>query len=315
MSVINVVGLAPWLPEPLSQMPWWTKPVRAERLAALRIAVGAMLLLDILAFYLPRANDFFGSGSLGSGEVFAGRLAGGSWRWSLLSGIADGEWMQGVFVLWAVAACGLMIGFLPRLSAVVAWAIAMSVHNQNFYIHNSGDNVKLIALFYLMLCPSGAAWSVGRKSASPAYVHPWPLRLLMVQLTAIYFVNGVYKLCGGDWRSGEVMHAVLNNVAWTRFAYADLPMPWFAPALMTYTTLVWELGFPLLILIPRLRTPTLILGVLFHLGTAGLLQLGMFPFYMLCLYAPLVPWENVSLRGRQRQKQFMLADETACAPA
>jgi hypothetical protein len=117
---------------------------------------------------------------------------------------------------------------------------------------------------------------------------------------AIYFVNGIYKLQGGDWRSGEVMHYVLANVAWTRFAYADLPLPPGTALAMTWTTLVWELGFPLLILVPKLRAPTLWLGVLFHLGTATLLPLGLFPAYMLCLYLPLVPWEKVGRSGPER---------------
>ena len=289
-----VVGTSPWLPEPLAQSRWWTQPVRAERLAALRIGVGAMLLLDIFCFYLPRAGDFFGAGSLGSPEVFAGRLGGSSLRWSLLGGISDGSLLYAILIAWAIAAFCLMIGFLPRASAIIAWLIAMSVHNANFYLHNSGDNVKLIALFYLMLCPAGAVWAVrtGRHPARPTYVHPWPLRLIMLQLAVIYFVNGVYKLSGGDWRSGEVMHYVLNNVAWTRFAAAQLPLPDFSVPVMTYTTLIWELGFPALMLFPRLRATTLWLGVAFHLGTALLLQLGMFPAYMLCLYLPLVPWER-----------------------
>lgn len=298
MNKPSVVGLEPWLPEPLSQMPWWTRPVRAERLAALRIGIGAILLLDILFFYLPRASDFLGTGSLGSPEVFAGRSGDGSFRWTLLSGISDSSVLYGILVVWAVSAFCLMIGVFPRLSAVLAWGIAMSVGNLNFYLHNSGDNVKVIALFYLMLCPAAAVWAVGRKaSAAPVYVHPWPLRLIMLQLAAIYFVNGVYKLAGGDWRSGEVMHSVLNNVGWTRFAYAQLPLPEIAIPLMTYTTLIWELGFPLLMLFPQLRAPTLWLGVAFHLGTAVLLQLGMFPAYMLCLYLPLVPWERFALTG------------------
>ena len=288
----NIAGLTPWLPMPLAQSRWWTEPVRAERLAAFRIGVGLMLLVDILFFYLPRANDFFGSGSLGSPEVFAGRLSDGSWHWSLLSGVADAQVLYAVLIVWAVSALFLTVGFLPRSSAIVAWGIAMSVHNLNFYIHNSGDNVKLIALFYLMLCPAGAAWSLCKKPRSPVYIHPWPLRLLLLQMVAIYFVNGLYKSMGDDWRSGDVMHSVLANVAWTRVAYAQLPLPEFAIPLMTYTTLFWELGFPLLILIPALRKPTLWLGVAFHLGTALLLQLGMFPFYMLCLYLPLIAWEK-----------------------
>lgn len=301
MTNQNVVGLKPWLPPLLAQSPWWTEPIRAERLAALRIGIGAVLLLDILWLYLPRAGDFFGAGSLGSPEVFAGRLTVG-WRWSLLSGISDPSWLYAVLIVWALAAAGLMLGIYPRLCALLAWALALSVQNTNFYLHNSGDNVRQIALFYLMLSPCGAAWSIGswwhsrdKINQPPALIHPWAVRLLLVQLVAIYFVNGVYKLMGGDWRSGEVMHDVLANVAWTRFAYADLPLPPGAVAAMTWTTLVWELGFPLLILIPKLRAPTLWLGVLFHLGTAVLLPLGLFPIYMLCLYLPLVPWEEMPL--------------------
>jgi hypothetical protein len=88
------------------------------------------------------------------------------------------------------------------------------------------------------------------------------------------------------------MHYVLANVAWTRFAYADLPFPPGTALAMTWTTLVWELFFPVLMLVPKLRAPALWLGVLFHLGTGALLPLGLFPVYMLCLYLPLVPWER-----------------------
>ena len=43
-----VDGWSPWLPWPLSRWRWWTEPVRAERLAALRIGLGVALLLDLL---------------------------------------------------------------------------------------------------------------------------------------------------------------------------------------------------------------------------------------------------------------------------
>jgi hypothetical protein len=64
-------GVNPWLPWPFNRSPWWTQPVRAERLAALRIGLAAVLLLDLLVTYLPRAADFFGPDSLGSPGTFA----------------------------------------------------------------------------------------------------------------------------------------------------------------------------------------------------------------------------------------------------
>jgi hypothetical protein len=190
----------------------------------------------------------------------------------------------------------------------VAWALALSIQNTNLYLHNAGDNVRLILLFYLMLSPCGAAWSVARwwerrtsGDDRPGYIHPWPVRLLLLQMMAIYLVNGLYKFGGEAWRSGEIMHQVLANVQWTRFSYEQLPLAPGAIAAMTWSTLVWELGFPIFVMTPKLRAPTLWIGVLFHLGTAVLLKLGMFPFYMLCLYLPFVAWEKWSpgtiLRG------------------
>jgi len=306
MSERTIVGLTPWLPRLLANSAWWTEPVRAERLAALRIGIGAMMLLDVLWTYWPQVADFFGTGSLGSPEVFAGRVATPYWRWSLLRGVSDAAAMQGVLVLWAAAAFSLMVGLLPRLSALVCWALAVSVFNLNYYLHNSGDNVRSIALFYLIFCPSAAAWSVTswwqRRSGDeqPVYISPWPLRLLFVQLVLIYFFNGLHKLTGPDWRSGEIMYHVMGNLGWTRLSSAQAPMPSLLLPVMTYTTLLWELFFPLLVCMPAVRKPALWLGVLFHVGTGVLLQLTMFPFYMLCLYLPLVPWETYVDRWRSR---------------
>src|SRR5438552_1888456 len=67
----RIVGVVPWLPWPLSAWPWWTAPVRAERLAALRIALAGFLLLDILFTYLPDLFTYFAAGSLGDPSLFA----------------------------------------------------------------------------------------------------------------------------------------------------------------------------------------------------------------------------------------------------
>ena len=38
---VRFVGVDPWLPWPLSAWRWWTEPVAAERLAALRIGLAS----------------------------------------------------------------------------------------------------------------------------------------------------------------------------------------------------------------------------------------------------------------------------------
>jgi hypothetical protein len=314
-----VVGLKPSLPGFLGRSSWWTEPIAAERLAAVRIGTAAVLLADIWWTYLPQATDFYGGGSLGSPEVFAGRLSH-SFRWSLLAGVSDQRIVLTYFAVWAAAAICLLFGIFPRLAACAAWALAVSFQNANAYIHNSGDMVRQILLFYLMIAPCGAAWSLASFRRSrlgdhrPAFIHPWPIRLLLVQLVAIYFINGTYKIAGEDWRGGDIMHRVLANVLWTRFSYDQLPHIPGTVAVMTWVTLIWELGFPILIATPRLRAPALWLGVLFHLTSAALLTLAPFPFYMLCLYLPFVPWESrCGLLGRT--SELLKAVDAAQGPA
>src|SRR5262245_23522679 len=94
MADRRIAGLTPWLPWPLSRWRLWTEPVRAERLAALRIGIALVLLADILTTYGPHVNDFYGPDSLtriGDRDVFASHIRGETrppaWYWSLWRGL------------------------------------------------------------------------------------------------------------------------------------------------------------------------------------------------------------------------------------
>jgi hypothetical protein len=303
MSERTVVGVQPALPGSLGRSAWWTEPVRAERLAALRIGIAAVLLLDVLGVYLPNASDFYGAGSLGASEVFAGARRARVGSWSLLAGTDDPGILRAALIAWAVSAGLLLVGLASRLAAAAAWALSISFLNLDPYIHHAGDTVRIIILFYLMLTPCGAVWSLdawlrrqfgGREG--PLYVAPWALRLLFVQMVVIYFFNGVFKLAGAGWREGNVLHYVLADPAQTRWSYDELPVPWWASQALTWTVLAWEILFPLLVLMPMTRVVALMMGVAFHLGIGLLIELGVFPLYMICLYLPLLPWERLGAR-------------------
>lgn len=292
MSARTVVGLKPWLPWPLSRQPCWTEPVRAERLAALRIGLACVLLLDLLFTYWPHLHDFFGRDSLGSPELFAWMTEAPSCRWSLLRGVAEPWVLQAALATWTVATVLLALGFWTRASAAVVWLLSTSFANLNAHIENAGDLLRGIILFYLMLSPCGAAWSLDhwlrrrRGADEPVYVYPWPLRLLFVQMVLIYFCNGLYKIVGDDWRSGNALYYVLGDVTIARWSYAQLPVPYVLTRLLTWAVLGWELSFPLLVCWRRTRKAALWFGVAFHVGIGLSLELGGFAPYMLCLYLP-----------------------------
>src|SRR5262249_51638808 len=79
----------------------------------------------------------------------------------------------------------------------------------------------------------------------------------------------------------------------SRWSYAELPLPDPLLRLLTWTVLIWEVSFPLLVLWPRSRTAALVLGAAFHVGIGLSMELACFALYMLCLYLPLLPWERL----------------------
>ncbi len=443
----RIVGVHPWLPWPLSGWRWWTVPVRAERLAVLRLAVGLLLFVDILYSYLPHVRDFFGPDSLGTPEMFAYLARAPKWNWSLLRGFQDPlltslaqaawfvstvvvllglwgrltaegggqhvglrralavwlaataftvfglwtrvnaasehgaslvwrapmvalglamvfwclalwrrfrseadddpwvwrwvllawagaaalagvgvwKWLAGgdhpgtpgflawtgarwhgeaavllaAMIAWVAAAFLLTVGCWTRVATIAAWALSVSFDNLNWYVNNAGDQVRTIALFSLMLCPCGAAWSLdswyarrrGRPNG-PVYVYPWPLRLLFLQMVCIYFCNGVYKVMGADWMAGASLYHVWCDLALTRFSYAQMPIPYALTRVASWTVFAWELSFPVLVLVKWTRVPALLFGVTFHLGIFATMELGGFGPYMIALYLPLLPWDR-----------------------
>lgn len=295
-----VVGLKPWLPWPLSRWQWWTAPVAAERLAALRIGLALILLCDLLLTYWPGLGDYFTAQGLGGPDLFNYYS---KWpRWSLLRGVTDISTLQLALTVWIIATVGLLLGCLTRLCAVVVWVLSASFANVNSYIDNAGDQVRTIMLLYLLLSPCGAAWSVDswlwRRLGwrrGPVQVYPWVLRLLFVQMVVIYFCNGLYKAFGPDWHRGESLYYVLGDLTLARVSFTQLPVSYMLVRLLSWLVLAWEVGFPLWIVLPWTRKPALWLGVLFHLSIWISMEIGGFAPYMLCFYLPLVPWEKYLL--------------------
>lgn len=313
----RIVGLQPLYPPPLANSPWWTMPVRAERWAAFRIAIGLAVFVDIVQTYWPVRRAIFGAGSLGDPSVFASRSALPLWNWSLLEGVTNPLILDAALMAWAASALCLAAGFWSRRAALVGWMMSVSVLNTNYFLHNGGDRLRTMALLLLAVTPCAAAWSWQARRACadgdsrPVLMAPWPIRLLLLQLVVIYFFSGLLKEKGTTWQSGEALWLVMTNAAWTRWSYAQFPVwPLLARGL-TWFTLAWELTFPLLLLHRRTRVPALLIGASFHVATGLLLKLGMFPVYALCMYAPLLPWEKLAdRRGTRAHGAESTADET-----
>jgi hypothetical protein len=297
---------------------FWREPIRAEPLALFRILVGGTMLAMLFLSYLPRLGDDIGPDGLCPLEAVEPRLDR-THRFCLLRGPQNvpyaEEWFSAATVarwrdwgntphgaltllaVWAVALVGLTLGAGTRLCALVAWALAVSFQARLFLLLNAGDRLYRHALFYLMIAPAGATWSVdswlrwrlGWQPAGAALVPPWSVRLMQIHLAYLYLHTGLGKVWDGDWGedwlSGEAIYWVLNDLAISRWSYLDVPVPMWLCKLASWGTLVFEIGFPLAVLFRRLRPWWLLAGVALHVGIFLTMEVGWFSQATLCWYA------------------------------
>ncbi len=329
---------------------FWVKPIRAEPLALFRILLGLTILGSQLTGILLSMDLTCGPEGLRPIEVSdkwiedQGRtllLRGpvslpllGKW---LPEGLAKkyprlenwlpapaqaawaewGEQLSSHYLLFGIylgALVFLTLGFRSRFMALVAALLAATFHHRLPELMNGGDALFRNGLYYLILAPSGATWSLDHLlrrrravargepiSDEPVLIEPWSVRLMQLQLCFVYLFTGVVKL-GEDYFNGVAIYWVLNDTAVSRWPYGMVPIPLFVCRLMTWGTLAFELTFIVLIWIKPLRRWLILAGLGLHLGILVTMEIGWFSQVTMCWYALFVSGETLARweRGGER---------------
>lgn len=324
---------------------FWVKPIRAEPLALFRILLGLTILGAQLTGILVSLDLTCGPEGLRPIEVsdvwiqHQGRtlllrgpvslpLLGkwlpkelvekyprlGNWLENWVPAPAQAAWEEWgerlsshylLFGIYLGALVFLTLGFRSRLMALVAALLAATFHHRLPELMNGGDSLFRNGLYYLILAPSGATWSLDHLlrrrrarargepiSDEPVLIEPWSVRLMQLQLCFVYLFTGLVKL-GEDYFNGVAIYWVLNDTAVSRWPYGVVPIPLFVCRLMTWGTLAFELTFIVLIWIKPLRRWIILAGLGLHLGILATMEIGWFSQVTMCWYALFVSGETL----------------------
>ncbi|NOT13407.1 MAG: HTTM domain-containing protein [Methylococcaceae bacterium] len=280
---------------PLMQDVWnnfWFRSIDARQYAVLRIGFGCLSTVYLSQLLPYVETQFSGLGWLGSIQQIAIQN-GGSWSLFFLSVTSHSlPFAYAIVILGILAAFLLMIGWQSRLAAFITWLIWVSLWNRNPLLLDGDDAVLKMMSFYLMLAPCGNCWSIDACfQKKPEYVAVWPLRLIQFQIALIYFVSGWVKFHSPEWLDGTIMQYVLVHPQYSRWDGWLIIDSTLSTSLLTNLAGVirwWELLFPFLLLNPYIRKPSLLFGLLFHLGLLLTMNLRWFPIIMLSLYPALI---------------------------
>jgi hypothetical protein len=275
----------------------WHTPVAAERLALLRISTGIALLTDICVQQLPWYPELFGAGGF-QPNGYSDTLLLRSWRWTAYAFQPNEAVLVLTFALWSLLVGALVLGIRTRFVSLLVWALSLAFLNRHYHLKNFGDSALRFTLFMGLFVPWGSAlsWDAWRKPRSLVHTWqtPWGVRLFQLQLCALYTSTGISKLIGplhSTWYQGTSLHYALNDFVLARVAYALVPVPLWLTMPLTYAVLLWELGFVPLVVWRRTRAWALAFGVVFHLLTFLVFEIGWFAFYVLAWYCAWIPDE------------------------
>ena len=236
-----------------------------------RLFAGLMLVFFILR--TPDLMDFFSdSGYLPSDRIRDAMELG--YRQSIFFYFhSDAAIWLGHGLLLA-STLSLLLGFKPRISALVAYVLHVSFLHRNMTPAYGIDSISIFFFLNLTLASEKRESRLGSIA----------LRLMQIQVCIIYFYSGLEKLKGTHWWYGDAIWRVLAN---HQLASADFTWVAHFPlvvVLSTWSSLLWETYFPVLIWLPRTRIWVLLFGVAMHLGIALSMSIPFFGFLMIISY-------------------------------
>lgn len=267
---------------------FWFAPVSARPLGAFRVLVGALALchLGLLSFDLD--HWLTDRGLMAGADA---REVAGPFRPSVLQWVQDPASVRTFVAATAVAGVLFTVGWRTRVMGVLLYFGLLSIHHRNISTNCGPDNLLLIMVFYLMLGPSGAAYSLDarraarrRGTAAEPLILPWAQRLIQLQLSLIYFDTAVLKCNGATWLGGTAMHFVLNNPEVGRFDLSALCQYPLLINLLTHAALAVEFSLAFLLWFRPTRAWAAVAGVMLHVGVLFTVNVPLFGELMTASY-------------------------------
>jgi hypothetical protein len=258
----------------LSRFSAYTRqPVHIAPLALFRILFGGVMLASILRFILKGWVA-----ELYINPVYHFTYYGFGWVKPL------GEWgMYGLFALLAITALCIMLGLFYKVSITLFFLAFTYVELIDKATYLNHYYFVSIISFLLILVPAHRYFSldVWRNSSLLAtHVPRWTVGIFQWQLGLVYFYAGLAKL-NYDWffqamplriwlpsKSDMPVIGNLFDQVWVAYAFS-----WFGA--------LYDLTIFIFLSIKRTRLLAYIAVVAFHISTAMLFQIGMFPYIMM----------------------------------
>lgn len=290
---------------------WWFADAPAERLAAVRIFVGAFAFVWV-AFRLP--------------EFYAvAKFPAAHWRPVGVTRVLDAPLPPSavlvIGIVTAVLLAAFVLGVWHRVLAPLAalgllWTLTYR-NSWGMIFHT--ENLLVLHVLVLAITPCADAFALAPRPARAGAGYGWALRLLAAITIVTYVLAGIAKLriAGMDWLDGEQLRNQIAVDNLRKALLGDSIAPLATPFLdhpagfvvFSIATIVLEVGAFVALLHERVGRWWALVAWGFHAGVVLLMNIW-FPYPLLGLaYLPLLRAERplVWIQARWRRRRGMPA--------
>ena len=263
----------------------------------LRRAIYFVLLYNTL-YLLPIADLVFGTKLFSIEQIHSGPL------FNFLSDQYFSE-LYPIFIILQITSLLLgTIGILPRINAFLIYFTTMNLFQRSIELSSGGHHIIQLFLFFNLFMDERDKLKLETKlsllTTLFANTAVWAAR---IQFCFLYLASGIYKLSGALWIKGEALYYSLAVDEYSHHLAQQLLLDSTTLLMIgNYAALAYQLLFPVLIWIRKIKYPFLIMGVIFHLFVAFIIGLTDFSFMMLACYAVFID-DTISFRLRTLVKK------------
>ena len=265
---------------------FWFSRADPLPLSMTRIGVG-VLWLAVLTITAPNWHRFYGfDGILSLGDADLNKLR----RLSTTSLMTLTDGVLPISFWWwigLVLSICVTIGFHTRLATIGLFVFTSSLIQRNSSVVNGEELVTRMLLFYGCFSHWGDrlsldAWIRNRKLAADAngfakdtcspQPFVWCWRMMQINFLLIYAISLPNKFAQDmDWLTGDALHwTIASDMWWTRGWLSELTLGFngILRKSLTWSTVLLEGLFPILVCFSRTRVPITLCIMGLHLGIA-----------------------------------------------
>ncbi len=223
---------------------------------------------------------------------------------NLLATLPPGDgWLIAFFLVFILSCVCFTIGFCSRTASILVYLGLISFLHRNIYVHHSGDHLMVLAAFYMMFAPLGAALSVDRylkvhvwktlPDGPPEPVSLWAMQAYQLQFALIYWQTSWAKLAGSTWWDGTALYYVFRHTEFSRFTVPVVPQNLFLMKLFTWSALFIEFAGWTLIWFNETRYFVLLALLALHLGIDYAMNIPIFEHIMIASLVIFIPARDI----------------------